>query len=145
MAIHNAPGQAAPIIIKRYKKGGHEAAHGSSTWKIALADFMTAMFIIFMLLWLIKQSTPEQRSGIADYFAPNSVSRSTSGSGMPLAGRVAATAGALTAEAARLGPPGGGPSTPQEGEGSTDVPGYAGEAATTKGEQVTHPGLKAVR
>src|SRR6218665_1208584 len=56
-----------PIIIKRVKKGGH-AAHGGA-WKIAYADFVTAMMAFFLLMWLLG-STPEgDKKGIADYFA----------------------------------------------------------------------------
>ena len=68
-----------PIIIKRVKKGGH-AAHGGA-WKIAYADFVTAMMAFFLLLWLISMTTPEQKKGIADYFAPPNVSETTSGAG----------------------------------------------------------------
>ncbi len=74
-----------PIIIKKITKvaGGH---HGGA-WKVAYADFVTAMMAFFLLMWLINTTTPEQKRGIADYFAPASVSPSTSGSGQPLAGR----------------------------------------------------------
>jgi chemotaxis protein MotB len=133
-------GNLPPLIIKRVKKGGHGAAHGSSTWKIALADFMTAMFIIFLLLWLISQTTPEQRAGIADYFAPASASRSTNGSGGVMGGRVIAQPGAMPVRASQLGPPGGGPSVPQEGEGNTDVKGYPGTAPKPLGDKVA-PGI----
>lgn len=64
MADSNSP----PIIIKRIKKvaGGH---HGGA-WKVAYADFVTAMMAFFLLLWLLNVTSPEQRSGIADYFTP---------------------------------------------------------------------------
>src|SRR6185295_4334653 len=68
-----------PIIIKKVKKvigGGH---HGGA-WKVAYADFVTAMMAFFLLMWLINTTSPEQKRGIADYFAPASVSRSTQGS-----------------------------------------------------------------
>ena len=55
-----------PIIIKRIKKGGH-AAHGGA-WKIAYADFVTAMMAFFLLMWLLATTTEEQRRGISDYF-----------------------------------------------------------------------------
>ena len=55
-----------PIIIKRIKKGGH-AAHGGA-WKIAYADFVTAMMAFFLLMWLINTTDPEQKRGIAEYF-----------------------------------------------------------------------------
>ena len=56
-----------PIIIKRIKKGGH-AAHGGA-WKIAYADFVTAMMAFFLLMWLLGSTTDGDRKGIADYFA----------------------------------------------------------------------------
>ncbi|MGB3809996.1 MAG: flagellar motor protein MotB [Parvibaculum sp.] len=68
-----------PIIYKKIKKAAH--AHHGGAWKIAYADFVTAMMAFFLLMWLISMTTPEQKQGLADYFAPASVSRSTSGSG----------------------------------------------------------------
>lgn len=56
-----------PIIIKRIKKGGH-AAHGGA-WKIAYADFVTAMMAFFLLMWLLGSTTEGDRKGIADYFS----------------------------------------------------------------------------
>ena len=58
-----------PIIIKRVKKAAH--SHHGGSWKIAYADFVTAMMAFFLLMWLINIITEEQRKGIADYFAPN--------------------------------------------------------------------------
>jgi len=75
----------APILIKKVKKvvgGGH---HGGA-WKVAYADFVTAMMAFFLLMWLINTTSPQQKRGIADYFAPASVSESTSGSGGILGG-----------------------------------------------------------
>jgi chemotaxis protein MotB len=74
----------APIIYKKIKKSTH--AHHGGAWKIAYADFVTAMMAFFLLMWLISMTTPEQKQGLADYFAPASVSRSTSGSGGVLGG-----------------------------------------------------------
>jgi len=74
-----------PIVIKKVKKvvgGGH---HGGA-WKVAYADFVTAMMAFFLLMWLIHTPDPEQKRGIAEYFAPASVSSSTSGSGGILGG-----------------------------------------------------------
>jgi chemotaxis protein MotB len=73
------------IVIKKVKKvtgGGH---HGGA-WKVAYADFVTAMMAFFLLMWLINTTSPEQKRGIADYFAPASVSETTSGSGGILGG-----------------------------------------------------------
>ena len=80
------------IVIKKIKKGGHDAHHGGA-WKVAYADFVTAMMAFFLLMWLINTTTPEQKRGIADYFAPESVSRSESGTGSIFGGTVAATQG----------------------------------------------------
>jgi len=55
-----------PIIIKRIKKAGH-GAHGGA-WKIAYADFVTAMMALFLLLWLLGASTEDQKRGVADHF-----------------------------------------------------------------------------
>ena len=81
-----AYGDNAPtIIIRKVKKGGHAGHHGGA-WKVAYADFVTAMMAFFLLMWLINTTSPEQKRGIADYFAPASVSQTTSGSGGILAG-----------------------------------------------------------
>jgi len=56
-----------PIIIKRVKKGGH-AAHGGA-WKIAYADFVTAMMAFFLLMWLLGSTTEGDKKGIAEFFA----------------------------------------------------------------------------
>ena len=60
---------AAPVIIKRKKiiQGG--GRHGGA-WKVAYADFVTAMMAFFMLMWLLSATTEKQRRGIADYFSP---------------------------------------------------------------------------
>jgi chemotaxis protein MotB len=56
-----------PIIIKRIKKGGH-SPHGGA-WKIAYADFVTAMMAFFLLMWLLGSTTEGDRKGISDYFS----------------------------------------------------------------------------
>ena len=76
---------AQSIVIKKIKKKAH--AHHGGAWKIAYADFVTAMMAFFLLLWLISMTTPEQKKGLADYFAPASASESQSGAGGVLAGR----------------------------------------------------------
>ncbi|MES3015834.1 MAG: flagellar motor protein MotB [Pseudomonadota bacterium] len=69
-----------PIIIKRVKKGGH-AAHGGA-WKIAYADFVTAMMAFFLLMWLLGSTTEGDKKGIADFFnSPLKVSLLGGGSG----------------------------------------------------------------
>ena len=74
------------IIVRREEGGGH--AHHGGAWKVAYADFVTAMMAFFLLMWLINATTEEQRRGIADYFNPTNVmSRSESGSGQPFGGQ----------------------------------------------------------
>jgi chemotaxis protein MotB len=70
----------APVIIKRKKiiaGGGH---HGGA-WKVAYADFVTAMMAFFMLMWLLNATTEKQRKGIADYFNPTIPVNRISGGG----------------------------------------------------------------
>jgi len=57
------------IIIKKIKKGGHAAHHGGA-WKVAYADFVTAMMAFFLLLWLLSATSSAQKQGIAEYFTP---------------------------------------------------------------------------
>lgn len=76
---------ARPIIIKRIKKisGG---AHGGA-WKVAYADFVTAMMAFFLLLWLLNSTSQEQKEGLADYFTPTTASTNAeSGAGDILGG-----------------------------------------------------------
>ena len=82
-----------PIIIKKIKKGGGGGHHGGA-WKVAYADFVTAMMAFFLLMWLINTTSPEQKRGIADYFAPASVSETSSGSGGILSGTALGNDGA---------------------------------------------------
>lgn len=56
------------IIIKRIKKGGH--GHHGGAWKVAYADFVTAMMAFFLLMWLLNATEAENLAGLADYFAP---------------------------------------------------------------------------
>jgi chemotaxis protein MotB len=55
-----------PIIVKRVKKGGH--AHHGGAWKIAYADFVTAMMAFFLLMWLLGSTSEGDKKGISDYF-----------------------------------------------------------------------------
>jgi chemotaxis protein MotB len=58
--------QPRPIIIKKVRKGGH--AHHGGSWKVAFADFATAMMAFFLLMWLMEATTEEQRGAISEYF-----------------------------------------------------------------------------
>lgn len=56
----------APIIVKKIKKGG--GGHHGGAWKIAYADFVTAMMAFFLLMWLLGSTSKAQKEGISEYF-----------------------------------------------------------------------------
>jgi chemotaxis protein MotB len=89
MAKHGA----GAVIIKKVKKGGHGGHHGGA-WKVAYADFVTAMMAFFLLLWLLNVTTDVQKRGIADYFEPTITSKSMSGAGGVLGGTTMGSPGA---------------------------------------------------
>jgi chemotaxis protein MotB len=69
-----------PIIVKKIKKGGH--GHHGGAWKIAYADFVTAMMAFFLLMWLLGSTTEGDKKGISDYFnSPLKLALLASGSG----------------------------------------------------------------
>ncbi|MFS2008253.1 flagellar motor protein MotB [Azospirillum sp. CT11-132] len=84
-----------PIIVKRHL-GSHDEEEHNGTWKLAYADFVTAMMTFFLVMWLMNITTTEQRKGIADYFNPVAVSQSNSGADGMLAGRSVDKSGSLT-------------------------------------------------
>ena len=86
-----------PIVIKKEEvvEGGH---HGGA-WKVAYADFVTAMMAFFLLMWLLNATTSEQRRGLADYFSPTNVmSRSSSGFGAMFGGHTVNDDGSLASD-----------------------------------------------
>lgn len=95
MASKKKDEELPPIIIKKVKKveGGH---HGGA-WKVAYADFVTAMMAFFLLLWLLNVTTDEAKNAIANYFDPThpELSNSTSGAGGVLGGLTVSTEGAM--------------------------------------------------
>lgn len=64
------PNNVAPIIVRRKKVYVMDAGHHGGAWKVAYADFVTAMMAFFLLMWLLNATTEEQRKGLADYFSP---------------------------------------------------------------------------
>jgi chemotaxis protein MotB len=58
--------QTRPVIVKK-KRHKHEAHHGGS-WKVAYADFVTAMMAFFLLMWLLSMASPEKRAAVSLYF-----------------------------------------------------------------------------
>src|SRR6478752_5852288 len=61
-----AEAKARPIYVKRVKKVA--AAHHGGAWKVAYADFVTAMMAFFLVMWLVATVSKEQRAAIFDYF-----------------------------------------------------------------------------
>lgn len=76
----SADGNVAPVIIKRKKVIAGDGHHGGA-WKVAYADFVTAMMAFFLLMWLLNATTEKQRKGLADYFAPTIPINRVSGGG----------------------------------------------------------------
>lgn len=69
------------IIIKRVKSGSDGGQHHGGAWKVAYADFVTAMMAFFMLMWLLNATTEKQKHGLADYFNPTVATEISSGGG----------------------------------------------------------------
>ncbi|HEY4172857.1 MAG TPA: flagellar motor protein MotB [Rhodopila sp.] len=85
------------VIVKKFEvvEGGH---HGGA-WKVAYADFVTAMMAFFLLMWLLNATTEDQRKGLADYFSPNNLmSHASSGTGQPFGGHTAFDQGAMVSD-----------------------------------------------
>ena len=72
MATRAGVNEPPPIIVKKVIVQSTEAHHGGA-WKVAYADFVTAMMAFFLLLWLLGSTTEAQRKGLADYFTPTLV------------------------------------------------------------------------
>src|SRR5438128_12345831 len=89
------------VVIKRIKKSGHAGHHGGA-WKVAYADFVTAMMAFFLLMWLINVTSPEQKTGIAEYFNPITVSQTTAGSGGVLDGASISAPGPLSSPTSEM-------------------------------------------
>ncbi len=136
-----------PIIIRR-EEVVERASHGGA-WKVAYADFVTAMMAFFLLMWLVNATTFEQRTGLADYFAPtNALSHGRSGYGAPFGGHTPYDKGAMASDRGAvqitnvLAPP-----VLDVEEDDSDVPARVltyhdnGESDTlTRRQQPKHPG-----
>ncbi|HET6184046.1 MAG TPA: flagellar motor protein MotB [Acetobacteraceae bacterium] len=91
-------GAEARTVIKRVERASDGAAHGGA-WKVAYADFVTAMMAFFLVMWLLNATTEDQRKGLADYFSPNNVmSHASSGTGQPFGGHTVLDDGALVSD-----------------------------------------------
>jgi chemotaxis protein MotB len=69
-----------PIIVKKVYEVAHAGHHGGA-WKVAYADFVTAMMAFFLLMWLLGATTEKQRKALADYFAPTLVTQKQDSAG----------------------------------------------------------------
>src|ERR1700760_3569252 len=127
------------VVIKKIKKGGHGGHHGGA-WKVAYADFVTAMMSFFLLMWLINTTTPEQKRGIADYFAPQSIAQTVSGSGGVLGGKVMgeddAHAGGAQSVMQKQSPPA--PSSATKGLANGENQGGANSSSSSASEANAH-------
>jgi chemotaxis protein MotB len=133
------------VIIKKAK--GHAHAHHGGAWKIAYADFVTAMMAFFMLLWILGATNEDQRKGIADYFTPTVIQMQNSGGSNGLFG--GRSPAAPDGSAARPQTTGQRPITaagsdvtarrPGNGDGSEQASGSNGQASGNSGKQ-SRPG-----
>jgi len=101
VADENPNDDKAPIIIiKKVKKvaGGH---HGGA-WKVAYADFVTAMMAFFLLLWLLSVTTSQQKQGLSDYFSPNVISSGGGGKSGILGGKTVSEEGSMENKTSKL-------------------------------------------
>ena len=107
------PDNKAPIIIKRKKGGGGDGHHGGA-WKVAYADFVTAMMAFFLMMWLLNATTVQQKKGLADYFDSRIPIARVSGGGRGAFGGDSVTAQDKQAES------GSGEAVMKDGRAATD-------------------------
>jgi len=122
-------GKRPQPIIRREEAAA--AAHHGGAWKVAYADFVTAMMAFFLVMWLLNATTEDQRKGLADYFSPNNLmSHASSGSGQPFGGHTAFDHGAMVSDRGSVQVlPGRRPIPPDPG----DDPGASADAGRSGG------------
>lgn len=62
-------GEQGIIVVKKIKKGGHGGGHSGGSWKVAYADFVTALMAFFLLMWLVSMVSPEKKAAVSRYFS----------------------------------------------------------------------------
>jgi chemotaxis protein MotB len=83
----NSSASVNPVVVKKKRARKRGEAHHGGAWKVAYADFVTAMMAFFLLMWLLNATTEEQRKGLADYFNPSiPISRISGGGSAALNG-----------------------------------------------------------
>lgn len=128
-------GKERPLIIKKVRKVEGHGHHGGS-WKIAYADFVTAMMAFFLLMWLLNATSEEQKRGIANFFDPISAGKSTGGNQGVMGGlSIQEKDGSLDAPNSRITVK---PAPPAEkGEGGNT----AGESSTQESDTTQYAGM----
>ncbi|WBV45540.1 flagellar motor protein MotB [Pseudoroseomonas cervicalis] len=124
-----------PVIIKKHH-GDHDDEHGGQ-WKIAYADFVTAMMAFFLVMWLLSSTTESQREGIAQFFTASSILDLPSGSGTLDGGRSVLLAGDSRQDALTQVDDGGARQDSQGGESAND--GAAAQAAPQQQDALRDP------
>lgn len=129
----NEKEEKQPIIIKKVIAGGH--GHHGGAWKVAYADFVTAMMAFFLLMWLLNVTTAEEKNAISSYFDPShpKISDDRSGSGGVLGGLSVASEGSLSSTVSPFAPPSVPAPPTSQVEGSDADLGELGEE-TAEGE-----------
>lgn len=117
-------GNAAPVIIRRKKSAAGDDGHHGGAWKVAYADFVTAMMAFFLLMWLLNATTESQRKGLADYFSPTIPVNRISGGGDGAFGGNNAFSEDVVAQSGR----GGSASAPDEERQARGATGLADES-----------------
>jgi chemotaxis protein MotB len=125
-----------PIIIKRHH-GDHDDEHGGQ-WKIAYADFVTAMMAFFLVMWLLSSTSEAQRDGIAQFFTASSILDLPSGNGTLDGGRSVLTASDSSSQVSITTAEEGGPRPEQDGA-ETAADGEAVQAARVNQTAVRDP------
>lgn len=109
-----------PIIIKKVH-GEHDEAHGGQ-WKVAYADFVTAMMAFFLVMWLLSVTTENQRAGVAKYFNTSSILDMRTGDGMLDGGKSVLEGADTKVEKLVMSREDGGLPTKAHTQGSADPP-----------------------
>ncbi|MCW3477084.1 flagellar motor protein MotB [Limobrevibacterium gyesilva] len=130
MSRKGKQGERGGVVIR--KEEIVEGDHHGGAWKVAYADFVTAMMAFFLLMWLLNATTEDQRRGLADYFTPsNAISHASSGSGKPFGGHTRYDHGELVSErGTQTVRPGLAPSVPDSDDPDSDQPPDALHPAT---------------